>query len=567
MAEQVNQRIENMINELEQMRRTNLFNDEEIREISRKRKEFEYRIQRRVKSKDDFINYIAYELILMENISLRRKKNKMTEKRNDIEYAIAKRMNKVFKQFIYRFQNDIEIYFEYIKFCRSVGFEHSISGIIGQMLQIHGDKPKTWLLASKWERLEQKNLSVAKQFLLKGIHRHPESEALYLELFETELTLLYQVETDEEREKQIKIADVVWKNGIKNITNVKFLFELCDLCLKYETDKLLTDNIKTEIWSKLDQKEVWSYIASKELEGCHWEECEEFVNSEYNYSQEINIFMGVYEEALQRFPDEKLCSRYIQDLLGVNERICSDYQKISAVKKAWLFAHENGLLTNDLYAFGIAFLKLDDKISTVDLLEILDNASKKNPQARCVWEEKLLLSKPDEKKMLIIAQEASKVLNTNNALHVWNVLLDNVESNDMLKNLHKKFQNCESIVILTIKPKLLQKMYDYNGLKATRDLYDELIKTPPLQPEVHKVMIEIEKLQDKQNMKNIRRCYEMLIQHHGTDNVDLWMEYMKFESEQGNVQAAPNIYRRAIGSLKKELVDNFIKAQTLAKLK
>lgn len=31
MAEQVNQRIENMINELEQMRRTNLFDDEEIR--------------------------------------------------------------------------------------------------------------------------------------------------------------------------------------------------------------------------------------------------------------------------------------------------------------------------------------------------------------------------------------------------------------------------------------------------------------------------------------------------------------------------------------------------------
>jgi hypothetical protein len=31
MAEQVNQRIEDMINELEQMRRTNLFDDEEIR--------------------------------------------------------------------------------------------------------------------------------------------------------------------------------------------------------------------------------------------------------------------------------------------------------------------------------------------------------------------------------------------------------------------------------------------------------------------------------------------------------------------------------------------------------
>lgn len=34
MAEQVNQRIENMINELEQMRRTNLYTDEEIKYVS-----------------------------------------------------------------------------------------------------------------------------------------------------------------------------------------------------------------------------------------------------------------------------------------------------------------------------------------------------------------------------------------------------------------------------------------------------------------------------------------------------------------------------------------------------
>ncbi|KAM3960767.1 U3 small nucleolar RNA-associated protein 6 homolog [Aphomia sociella] len=567
MAEQVNQRIEDMINELEQMRRTNLFDDEEIREISRKRKEFEYRIQRRVKSKEDFINYIAYELLLLENISLRRKQNKVTEKRNDIEYAIAKRMNKVFKQFIYRFQNDIEVYFEYIKFCRSVGFQHAISGIIGQMLQIHGDKPKMWQMASKWERLEQNNLNTAKQYILKGIHRHPDSDVLYLELFEIELTLLYKAKTDEEKEKQVKIADVVWKNGVKNISDVTFLFKICDLCLKYETDKSLIDAVKKEIWSKAEQKEVWSYIASKELEGCHWEECEEFINSENNYTEELNNFMGVYEEALQRFPDEKLCTRYIRELLGVNERICSDVQKIRAVKQVWLYAHDSGLLTNDMYAFGIAMLKLENEISTDELMEILNNATKKNPQARCVWEEKLLLNKSDEKKMLSIAQEASKVLKSGDALHLWNLLLDNIESNDMLKNLHKKLQNCESIIILSIKPKLLQKLYEHNGLKAARDLYEDLIRTPPLQVEVHRVMIEIERSQEKPNAKNIRKCYEMSIQHHGTDNLDIWTDYMKFETELGNVQTAPGIYRRAVASLKKELADEFIKAQTLAKLK
>lgn len=108
----------------------------DYREISRKRKEFEYKVQRKVKQKADYVQYIEYELALLEDISLRRKQNKLGEKKKDIEYAIAKRLNQLFKQFIYRFQNEVEVYFEYIKFCRGVGFDSAISGIIGQMLQV-----------------------------------------------------------------------------------------------------------------------------------------------------------------------------------------------------------------------------------------------------------------------------------------------------------------------------------------------------------------------------------------------------------------------------------------------
>lgn len=133
--------------------------------------------------------------------------------------------------------------------------------------------------------------------------------------------------------------------------------------------------------------------------------------------------------------------------------------------------------------------------------------------------------------------------------------------------LYKKFQNCESAILLAIKPKLLQKMYDYNGLKAARELYDELIKTPPLQKAVQINMIEIEKSQDKPNAKQIRKCYEYLALHHGQQNVDIWMDYINFEMKFGNAQLSPAIYRRAVASLKKDLVDDFIKAQTLAKIK
>ncbi|KAJ0178448.1 hypothetical protein K1T71_006271 [Dendrolimus kikuchii] len=521
MAEQVNQRIEEMINELEQMRRTELFDDEEIKEISRKRKEFEYHIQRRVKHKEDYIQYIAYELALLEDISIRRKQAKLTEKKNVIEMAIARRLNKLFKQFIYRFQNEIEVYFEYIRFCRAVGFEQAISGILGQMLQIHGDKPKVWQMASKWESEEQNNLNNARNFLLKGIQRHPESEVLFLELFNIELMeLVFNAESEDDKIKSSIVDGVV--------------------------------------------RVVYLRPGGS---GCHWQEIEQYVEEENSFPKEVNNFICMYEEALQQFPDEKLCTKYIHELLGVSENICTDYQKIRAVKHAWMYGHENALLTDDMYAFGIEMLILDNEKSNEELNEILNFASKRNPQYRSVWEEKLLLNKSNEKKMIAILQDATRSLKASDALHLYNLVLENVESNEMLKSLHKKFQSCENSVLLEVKPKLLQQMFKHNGLKAARDLYEDLIKTPPPQIEVHKIMIDIEKSQEKINVKNIRKCFECAVNHHGSDNVDIWMDYMKFEIENGNAQASPLVYRRAIGMLKKELVDEFIKAQTMAKIK
>lgn len=48
----------------------------------------------------------------------------------------------------------------------------------------------------------------------------------------------------------------------------------------------------------------------------------------------------------------------------------TDLQKINAVKHAWMYGHENGLLSNEMYAFGIEILKLENKLSTEDFMEV-----------------------------------------------------------------------------------------------------------------------------------------------------------------------------------------------------
>lgn len=132
-----------------------------------------------------------------------------------------------------------------------------------------------------------------------------------------------------------------------------------------------------------------------------------------------------------------------------------------------------------------------------------------------------------------------------------------------LKNLLKKFHECENTVLLSIKPKLLQKVYDQSGLKAARDFYQELIRIPPVQLEVNTVMISIESLQEKPDVKQIRKIYECAILSHGSLNTDIWNDYIEFEIVTGNPTAAPEIYRRALSALTPLLIVDFIDKQAM----
>lgn len=147
------------------------------------------------------------------------------------------------------------------------------------------------------------------------------------------------------------------------------------------------------------------------------------------------------------------------------------------------------------------------------------------------------------------------------------VLIINLIYIFQVKSLYKKFQNCEHSIYLALKPKLLRKTYEHCGLKAARELYNEFVRTPPIQLDVHTNMLEIENSQDVKSYKNIKNCYECMVHHLGSDNYEIWLKYIKFETDHGNAKNVPSIYRRAIAVLKKELVDEFIKEHTLLKLK
>lgn len=63
-------------------------------------------------------------------------------------------------------------------------------------MQVHGEKPKIWALACRWEYEEMLNIQNAQKFILKGLQRHPDSEELYIDALKIELLITENIKED-----------------------------------------------------------------------------------------------------------------------------------------------------------------------------------------------------------------------------------------------------------------------------------------------------------------------------------------------------------------------------------
>ncbi|XP_021369780.1 U3 small nucleolar RNA-associated protein 6 homolog, partial [Mizuhopecten yessoensis] len=187
MAEFVQQNIEGMIPELEQMERVGLFTAAESRQILKKRKGFEYKLQRKTKKKHDLLQYIQYETNVLALLKKRRQKIGYSFKKLEIDNAISQRIHKLFRLATYRFQEDVKLWLSHIHFSKTRKEKTTVSKLFTRMLQVHNRKSDLWISAAKWEFEENMNHENARHMLQKGLRFNPSSKQLWLEYYRMEL--------------------------------------------------------------------------------------------------------------------------------------------------------------------------------------------------------------------------------------------------------------------------------------------------------------------------------------------------------------------------------------------
>ncbi|XP_042866469.1 U3 small nucleolar RNA-associated protein 6 homolog [Penaeus japonicus] len=189
MAEKVELMIEKMIPELEEMERTGLLSNVEVRKLIQKRKNFEYRLARRTRSKLELINYVNYEKKLLELLRIRRKQLNLNEKRGSIDGAIAKRCIEKLVVLTRMWPRHLDTWALRIKFTEFLGWKEEVSRTYRAQTKFHAENVNVWIAWAKYELEWKSNFDGARNILVSSASRHhPKSIQLKRELFRLELS-------------------------------------------------------------------------------------------------------------------------------------------------------------------------------------------------------------------------------------------------------------------------------------------------------------------------------------------------------------------------------------------
>ncbi|XP_011629699.1 U3 small nucleolar RNA-associated protein 6 homolog [Pogonomyrmex barbatus] len=595
MAEFVEKRCQDMIPELEQMERIKLFDKNEIRNIAKKLKEYEYKIQRHTKCKEDYLRYIQYLMDLLKLIKQRRDKYGNTQKKSDIDFAITNKINNLYKEAISKFQDDIRFWLAYMKFCKHMRFHSSVTHMLGRMLQIHRDKPKCWHIAACWELEENDNKQSARQYLLRGLQIHPDSQLLYIDAFKLELndrltTPPNNAENSESQENSsaspmddvtsempipLKTAYFIYQQAFEYIKDIKFIIELLDITKEYkDTEKLQKKIICDMIREYTHEPLMWDTMARRELQGLVQPGLSDTPMEVENAKQtslrdRITSCNEVYQTAVKKIKTEEMWSLYIDCLLKINNDLRSlPNFKRKLLKTALMQAHQAKKLNEKYYLSWIDLLTVDkehDESARKKLKEILREATDALPNSLAVWHMRLsyLLQHDQEKEAYALYPKVTQLLGEK-AVPLWKMRIFHarIRSSD---EVEESFQAALKYPLIArdIKPEWLEWLVLTEGIRAARKAYDSLCLQPPTTLEFHKKMAMLELIQPEVSLKYMRRPYDMAILQFGTNSTSVWLDYIKFEMKHGDPKNVSSLHERAVKMLDHSLISSFIEDYSL----
>ncbi|NXT01177.1 UTP6 protein, partial [Jacana jacana] len=567
-----------------------------FRAVLKRASALEYKIQRRALRKEDFINYIQYEINFLELIKKRRARIGYSFKKDEIEGSILHRVHSLFKRAIGKWKEDVQLWLSHVAFCKQWNAKHELSKVFSSMLAIHPNKPALWIMAAKWEMETRLSSESARHLFLRALRFHPECPKLYQEYFRMELMNAEKQRKEKKEFERAKMdlgefnyseeilngemARIIYRDAAQKIQGVKFHLAVLSIAKLFD----FTQDLQKEILERhgvfslqtkfADDPLTWDYMARRELELGSLQSTEHTTKQMKvsEIAQREERCSAVFEEAVRAVPTEDMWKYYITFCVErYNRKTNSEglkQKRLERTRSVFNKAHESSLLPEALYKQWLQLLLESNLLEKA--VEVAEAATKRFSLSVETWQMRLqvlIQLKSDDVSQCF--EEAIKRVKSKGTLPLWTLWVEWSEGTRSKEDTEALYQRSLCAIThaesVTMKEKYLDWTYRTGGYKKVRRVFNSLCENRPFSLDFFRKMIQIEKEQESCKMLHLREYYERALREFGSTDSDLWLDYIKEELShpQGKPENCGSIHWRAMKMLQGDLVEDFVSKYTL----
>ncbi|XP_055913455.1 U3 small nucleolar RNA-associated protein 6 homolog [Eupeodes corollae] len=587
MAEVVGIHQERTIPEYELIRKHQIMTEDRLRAIIRTREAYQYKLSKGTKTLRDYGVFVVFEKKLHEMIK------SMEISRNQqfpgLRSAMSNRIVRLYKEAIRFYPDEARLWDAYLKFCKN-NFPSEVPTAYEKLIQKRGDKPKIWNSAALWFHEQGNNLEKVKSIFFRGLQRHPDSELLFTSFFRV---LLSETAALPEEQQAASLGRVIaiYNTAKKKICNVKFLVNLIKQCGEPQHVRFtapLQKLIVNDMMLLYPREEgVWDVLARRVLAGepiadfphdaiieigldegntdvvIEKDNNDDAKASKPTLKARIDGCFRVYQTAVNIIKTQAMWSYFIKCMLDINSDLSTQaVLKRKKLASAFRGAHDANCMTEEHYYAYISLL-VESKSNKDFIIKMMTEATNRY-QSMKLWEQRLAfyVMENNRGKVYEIFREATDLLGTN-SFPIWKLAIQYFmtcyeEKASKLQQLMREACAFEAPQFLSFRPQFLEWSVVNQPLSSTRSLYEELKTLSPPCLELHQKMALLESQALKPDIEKVRICYENSLFDFGKTRTDVWIDYIKFERDQGEPKRVSSLCERAKITLMPLFVDNFI---------
>ena len=163
---------------------------DEIRNLVKKRSDFEHKVLARGSQPVDFARYAAWEISLEK---LRQKRCKRLRIKGSTAHTGQARIFQIFDRGTKKHPGDVALWMSYLEYVRQAKANKKFNSVLTSAIRLHPTKSELWLYAARWSLESEADMNGARSYMQRGTRFCTRSKELWLEYAKLEMIYLAKI--------------------------------------------------------------------------------------------------------------------------------------------------------------------------------------------------------------------------------------------------------------------------------------------------------------------------------------------------------------------------------------